>query len=115
MKFGHVELFVKSPDESKDFYVNILGFALVDDKNPKTIWIKMDDTEILLREGMGSQSPNYQQTNSGLVIYTNDLLKSRKILEARGLVFKGIDGSEKCLTFQDPDGHWFQLVNPEDH
>ena len=23
--------------------------------------------------------------------------------------------TEKCLTFTDPDGNWFQLVNPVDH
>lgn len=115
MKFGHIELFVENPKKSRDFFVNILGFELVSDQNPQTIWVKMSDTELLLRTGNGSKSLNYQKANVGLVIYTNDLITSKTMLEGRGLVFQGIDGSDKCLTFQDPDSHWFQLVNPTDH
>lgn len=115
MKFGHIELFVKDPEESRDFFVNVLGFELVSDQNLQTIWVKMSNTELLLRNGKGFKSSNYQDANVGLVIYTNDIISSKTELEERGLVFQGIDGSEKCLTFQDLDGHWFQLVNPHDH
>jgi hypothetical protein len=49
------------------------------------------------------------------VFYTDDVDKTAAELRARGLVFRGEDGPG-CLTFTDPDGHWFQLVNPrEDH
>lgn len=115
MKFGHIELFVNNPEESKDFFVNVLGFELVTDQNPNTIWVKMNNTEVLLRVGKESRTPNYQDASTGLVIYTDDLMNSKSVLEGRGLVFQGIDGSDKCLTFQDLDGHWFQLVNPHDH
>ncbi|MCE7733476.1 MAG: hypothetical protein GPJ54_01270 [Candidatus Heimdallarchaeota archaeon] len=115
MKFGHIELFVKNPEESRDFFVNVLGFDLVSDQNPHTIWVKMSETELLLRTGNGFKSLNYQETSTGLVIYTDDLAGSKTKLEERGLIFQGIDGSDKCLTFQDLDGHWFQLVNPHDH
>ena len=115
MKFGHIELFVKNPEESRDFFVNVLGFELVSDQNPNTIWVKMSETELLLRTGNVSKSPTYQEASQGLVIYTDDLTTSKTELEERGVVFQGIDGSEKCLTFQDLDGHWFQLVNPHDH
>ncbi len=115
MKFGHIELFVENPKKSRDFFVNVLGFELVSDQNPQTIWVKMNETELLLREGEGSNSSHYQEASVGLVIYTENLLTSKSILEGRGLVFQGIDGSDRCLTFQDPDGHWFQLVNPTDH
>lgn len=115
MKFGHVELFVENPEITKNFYVNILGFDLVDDNNPKTIWVKIGEIELLLREGRTSKSPIYQQTNSALVLYTDELDETKLLLQERGLDFRGIDGSDKCLTFQDPDGHWLQLVNPNDH
>ena len=36
-------------------------------------------------------------------------------LEEKGLRFRGNDGSHKCPTFTDPDGNWFQLVDPSDH
>ncbi|MHA2028073.1 MAG: VOC family protein [Candidatus Kariarchaeaceae archaeon] len=115
MKFGHIELFVKDPRVSKKFFCDVLGFELVAEQGKETIWVKIGETEFLIRQGQRVQIPIYQETNSGIVFYTDNLERSKSYLEQRGLEFKGIDGSEKCLTFQDPDGHWFQLVNPHDH
>ena len=42
-----------------------------------------------------------------------DLEKSRNELISRGLIFRGTDGSDECLTFTDPDGNWFQLTDPD--
>ena len=96
MKFGHIELFVNNPGISKEFFVNVLNFELVSDQNPSTIWVKMNETELLLREGKGSKTLNYKESNVGLVIYTDKLLKSKEELEGRGLIFQGIDESDKC-------------------
>jgi excinuclease ABC subunit A len=57
----------------------------------------------------------YNNSNSGIVLYSDDLEKSRDELISKGLQFKGTDGSDKCLTFTDPDGNWFQLVNTNQH
>ncbi|UCG69119.1 MAG: VOC family protein [Thermoplasmata archaeon] len=116
MNLGHIEIFVKDPLKSKEFYKNVLGFTIEDIQKDKYVWLKKDQTEILLRPGKNHQQiMNYQSTNIGLVLYTNDLDKSVKELTSRGLKFKGTDLSEKCLTFTDPDGNWFSLVNPIDH
>ena len=49
-----------------------------------------------------------------ITLYAEDLPATKNELEIKGLVFKGFDGSENCLTFTDPDGNWFQLVNPNE-
>lgn len=54
----------------------------------------------------------YKDSDVGFVFYTDDLEKTRKELISHGLEFKGTDGSDSCLTFTDPDGNWFQLVDP---
>ncbi len=116
MNLGHIEIFVKEPLESKEFYKDVLGFTIEDIQKDKYVWLKKGQTEILLRPRKEQlQIMNYQSTNIGLVLYTNDLDKSVKELTSRGLKFKGTDLSEKCLTFTDPDGNWFSLVNPDDH
>ena len=116
MKFGHIEIFVKNPLKSKEFYNNVLGFSTIDVQHDKFVWLSLNDLTILLRPGENKLHTGiYKDTNSAIVLYTNNLEKTRDKLVERGLSFAGTDGSENCLTFTDPDGNWFQLVNPDEH
>ncbi len=116
MKFGHVEIFVKDPMKSKNFYESILGFKVIDIQDESFVWLKSDEFHLLLRPGNPGESPaEYSSSNTGFVIYTDDLQETVERLESNGLRFNGNDGSEKCPTFRDPDGNWFQLVDPNDH
>jgi len=115
MKIGHIELFVADPLKSKEFYVEVLGFEEVAVQGGKFVWVKSGEIEVLLRPGRNlSPAQTYQQAAAAITLYCDDLEKTMKELEDRGLEFKGTDGSEKCPTFTDPDGNWFQLVNPRD-
>lgn len=114
LKFGHTEIFVQDSLAAKDFYEKVLGFEVVEIQHDKFIWMKLGYKLILLRPGKNDLvTTEYKSSNTGFVLYTDDLGETRKALIERGLVFKGTDGSESCLTFTDPDGNWFQLVNPE--
>lgn len=115
MIIGHLEVFVADPSRSKDFYRDVLNFEVGDVQHDgRIVWMTKGDVTILLRPGKPPAAPDYQHTGVAFVLYTNDLDREREALEARGLVFKGTDGDERCLTFTDPDGNWFQLVNPEE-
>ncbi|MBL8006310.1 MAG: VOC family protein [Ignavibacteria bacterium] len=114
MKFGHIEIFVKDPLKIKEFYEKILGFEIVAVQQEKFVWMKLGENEILLRPGKNNlKAKEYEDSNTGFVLYTSDLVKTKNELAGRGLEFRGTDGSENCLTFTDPEGNWFQLVNPE--
>ncbi len=114
IRFGHTEIFVKEPLISKDFYENILGFDLVEVQSEKFVWLKLGENLFLLRPGKNDlHADEYIKSNSGFVLYTDNLDKTKNDFISRGLEFKGTDGSENCLTFTDPDGNWFQLVNPD--
>lgn len=117
LKLGHIELFVKDPQVSKEFYTNVLGFKLVEEQGEGNfVWLSSGESLILLRPGDGSQKgSDYSSASAGIVLYTDDLPAAKKELLSRGLEFKGTDGSDNCLTFTDPDGNWFQLVNPGEH
>lgn len=113
IRYGHTEIFVKDPLRSKDFYENILGFELVEVQADKFVWLKLGEILFLLRPGSNELKANeYKDSNSGFVLYTDDIEKTHKEFIMRGLEFKGTDGSDECLTFTDPDGNWFQLVDP---
>lgn len=117
MRIGHIELFVTDPAQARQFYEEVLGFEVTAVQGDgQFIWLKLDGTEILLRPGQESPFVSaYDQATAGLVLYANDVPQVARDLAQRGLTFRGSDGDEGCLTFTDPDGHWFQLVNPESH
>ena len=113
MKFGHIEIFVKEPLKSIEFYERILGMIVTEVQDSKFVWLKLDDNIFLLRPGQNNLKTNeYKSSNTGFVFYTNDVENTRQEMISNGLTFKGTDGSDNCLTFTDPDGNWFQLVNP---
>ena len=115
MRIGHIELFVRDPEASRMFYEQLLGFEVISVQG-RNVWLKLADAEILLRPGSGAEGgTSYASAAAGIVLYVEDLPVARERLAARGLKFDGCDGGEKCPTFRDPDGHWFQLVNPKDH
>lgn len=113
MRLGHIELFVKEPLKSLEFYRDTLGFDVVAIQQERFIWLSKGPVEILLRPGRGgAEAERYSDSTAGIVFYTDDLSATADDLRSRGLQFNGTDGSDSCLTFMDPDGHWFQLVNP---
>ncbi|MHC4473363.1 MAG: VOC family protein [Planctomycetota bacterium] len=115
MKIGHIELFVADPRASRSFYEEVLGFEVVAEQPGGFVWLALSGVEILLRPGGGPpRGDEYQEAANALVLYTQDLGKAVERLTARGLEFRGHDGSDRCLTFTDPDGNWFQLVNPDE-
>ena len=117
LRFGHIELFVKDPSRSKQFYRDVLSFEVVAEQGPDHVWLKSGEVEILLRRAPQDQASaaSYQRSSAGLVVYTDDLPATLESLAAHGLTPSGDDGSAKCPTFVDPDGHWIQIVNPKEH
>jgi len=118
MKAGHTEIFVRDTLKSKEFYTDVLGFELIEVQHGKFVWLKSGELVFLLRPFKANgNSPvsEYNRSNIGIVLYTDNLDMTAEKLKMKGLEFKGTDGSERCLTFTDPDGNWFQLVNPHEH
>ena len=113
MRIGHTELFVRDPVASRDFYERVLGFEVVEVQHGgSVIWFRMGERQILLRKGAPpAGSADYQHCGAAFVFFCDDLPATMAALRARGLEFRGDDGPG-CPTFTDPDGHWFQLVDP---
>jgi catechol 2,3-dioxygenase-like lactoylglutathione lyase family enzyme len=116
LKFGHIEIFSSDPERSKQFYCDVLGFELEVIQNGLLIWLKKGDLEILIRPGRPTQpASRYEDSPTGFVLYASNVQETLNELVERGLQVKGIVDSDKCYTFTDPDGNWFQLVDPHDH
>lgn len=116
IKIGHIELFVANPKRSLPFYLDGLGGTLVANQNDTFIWIRLGDVELLLRPTKTSHRANeYAQSKAGLVLYTDDVETAVDHLKGYGVCLHQKEEEPECFFFQDPDGHWFQLVNPNSH
>ena len=116
MKFGHIEILSRDPDKALQFYRDILGFEVTIVQNERFIWLKKDDVEILIRPGNPPEPPpRYEDAGTGLVLYTKNLEILLAELVEKGLEIRGTVDSGDCYTFTDPDGNWFQLVDPIEH
>ncbi len=112
LHLGHIELFVRDPAQALTFYRDVLGFELTVVQADRFVWLRSGMIELLLRPaGNTMRAARFEDADHALVLYTDDLEATAAALRQRGLDFKGTDGAD-CLTFTDPDGHWFQLVNP---
>ena len=112
MKFGHLELFVRNPQLSREFYSHF-GFELVADQGSDFTWIKSGDAEFLLRKHDVRHDAPYGSTGPAIVLYTSDLPAAMRALSEKGLTPAACDrGEECCPLYRDPDGNWIQLVDP---
>lgn len=112
MFIGHVELPVKDPLVSLAYYVMTLEFELTANQADTFVWIKKGSIELLLRPGVPHPGPSAHD-GVNLVLYSDDLRADVARLEARGVTFELADN---CYQFRDPDGYWWQLVDPQaDH
>lgn len=108
MHLHHIELAVADIDRSRRFFQNALGATVVPDpaQDPNFAWINLGKCEILLRLGTPGPKSRFPGT-ANIVLCVEDLAKHHKRLLDRDIP---TDKDREDVVFQDPDGHWFQLV-----
>lgn len=116
-----ISLPVSDQERSKAFFVDALGFRLVND-NPMGAeglrWVEVQPEgggpSITLTTWLPTMHPG---SIKGTVLQTSDVDATKAELEARGVVFAGPVGEEpwgRWTQFDDPDGNGFVLVQPKD-
>ncbi|HEY8318262.1 MAG TPA: VOC family protein [Amnibacterium sp.] len=114
MPVSHVQLFsvpVTDQDRARDFYVDVLGFELIDDQRmgPAMRWVRVRppgaETAITLVTWFDSMPAGSVR---GLVLETPDLEESARRLEEHGVTIEG--GVQQApwgryVQFTDPDGN----------
>ena len=114
MKFGHLELTVKDTAAARRFYEVALGGELVSDQG-EFVWYRLGSLEVLLRPGEPpAERARYALAPIGIVLYTDDLPDAVEGLRGHGVDVSPLENEPGCYSFRDPDGHWFQLVDPSD-
>ena len=112
-------------DAGIDFYVNTLGFKLLEDtpRSPTKRWVRVApsgaETAILLAkaDGPAQKAAIGNQTGGrvGFFLHTNDFAHDYQTMKSKGVTFKEEPRHEdygSVVVFQDPWGNLWDLIEP---
>lgn len=104
-------MFGPDTEALKRFYVRALGCEVEVEQPGGYVWLTLAGQELLLRPSPAREPlPDYQSSRVAFVLYVQDLAAARDAIVAADPGGQGKDGSDGCLTFADPAGNWFQVV-----
>jgi catechol 2,3-dioxygenase-like lactoylglutathione lyase family enzyme len=124
---GLIAIIVRDYDEAIRFYVDTLGFELVEDTyipEQDKRWVVVTPkgnltSQILLARGIGDEQLSRIGNQTGgrvfLFLYTDDFWRDFDAYKARGVVFIGEPKKERYGTvavFQDLYGNLWDLLQP---
>lgn len=103
-------------EKSKDFFANTLGLK-IDVETREYGWMELVAQDESFRLGVGrcdEHNPVKPGQNAILTMTVDDIAAAKKELESKSAKIIGdiveVPGHVKMLTFEDPDGNKFQLV-----
>ena len=119
-------LVVPDYDAGIDFYVNTLGFELLEDtpRSPTKRWVRVApkgaETAILLAKADGPAQAaaigNQTGGRVGFFLHTDDFERDYQAMKAKGVTFKEDPRHEaygSVVVFQDPWGNLWDLIEPK--
>ena len=124
---GLVSVVVRDYDEAIDFYVNVLGFTLVDDSDvpeQRKRWVVVtpsaaSPTQVLLARAANDEQASRIGNQTGgrvfLFLYTDDFERDFAAYKAKGVTFVREPKRESYGTvavFADLYGNLWDLVEP---
>jgi catechol 2,3-dioxygenase-like lactoylglutathione lyase family enzyme len=107
----HIVLHVSDVRRSKQFYTELLGMIPYRENDRQVFLHAGSQGVALFRRGEGDQATASGDMNHLALRVaggTYELLKGE--LEANGVKVSGRPGDDRCIYFQDPDGHRLQLM-----
>jgi catechol 2,3-dioxygenase-like lactoylglutathione lyase family enzyme len=115
--FEIISVPVSDPQRSRDFYRDVLGFALVREEpmGPGMSWIQLappgQGVTIALVTWIGQMKPGGLQ---GVMVNTDDIDAEHSLLRSRGLQIGEIRQEPwgRYALFTDPDGNGWVLRQP---
>ena len=113
-KSGLAWISVRDLKRAQDFFTDVLGLS-VTSFNKEFGWAELCTPEGGMRLGIGKGDQQVKPGSNAVVTFTvDDIYAMKKVLEGKKVTIIGdiieIPGHVKLLTFTDPDGNTFQLV-----
>ena len=124
---GLTALVVRDYDEAIDFYVNTLGFELIQDEyqpQQDKRWVVVappgsTESQLLLARAVNDEQSSKIGNQTGgrvfLFLYTDDFQRDYEAYKARGVRFvrePKTEGYGTVAVFEDLYGNWWDLIEP---
>lgn len=107
---------VSSLEKTRAFFVDTLGLNVFE-KHEEFGWMELQGKQGGVVMGTGVVNPNSDErpgTNAVITFVVDDYQKTVKELKQKGIEFfdemAGVPGIPRMISFKDPDGNHFQLV-----
>lgn len=126
---AQISLLVRDYDEALDFYINVLGFVVVEDTvlshGKRWVVIRPSNAQnqgcnLLLAKATGDEQEQCIGNQAGgrvfLFLYTDDFEREHELLVAKGVKIVRAPSDEvygKVLVFRDLYGNLWDLIEPK--
>lgn len=106
----HVVLHVHDLVRAKRFYVDVLGFEVAHEGGPNC-FLRCGSQMVALFERPGADiHAGAEMNHLALRLEHGEYDEVKAVLEAEGIAVTGRPGDDRCIYFDDPDGHRLQLL-----
>jgi catechol 2,3-dioxygenase-like lactoylglutathione lyase family enzyme len=107
----HIVLHVDDVARAKRFYTEVLGMTVYRE-NDRQVFLHAGPQGVALFKKQGDRplTTGNELNHLALSVAAGGYEELKGDLEGRGVVVTGRPGDDRCIYFQDPDGHRLQLV-----
>jgi catechol 2,3-dioxygenase-like lactoylglutathione lyase family enzyme len=107
----HVVLHVADIERSKRFYIDLLGFQVAHESAWQSfLHCGSQQVALFQMRGGGEIHAGSEMNHMALRLESGEYEDVKATLEAAGVKVDGRPGDDRCIYFNDPDGHRLQLL-----
>jgi catechol 2,3-dioxygenase-like lactoylglutathione lyase family enzyme len=109
----HIVLHVTDVQRARKFYADILGMTVYRESE-RQVFLHAGQQGVALfkKQGDGPLTTGNDLNHLALRVATGTYEALKAELEKHGVAVSGRPGEDRCIYFQDPDGHRLQLMIP---
>jgi len=107
----HIVLHVSDVERARKFYTEVLGMDVYR-QNERQVFLHSGTQGVALfkKQGDSSLTTGNDMNHLALTVADGGYETLKAALESHGVKVTGRPGEDRCIYFQDPDGHRLQLM-----
>ena len=109
----HVVLHVGDLERSRRFYMDLLGCTVAHESSWQSfLWCGSQQIALFQMRNGEAIHAGSEMNHMALRLESGEYEAVKATLEAAGIEVHGRPGDDRCIYFNDPDGHRLQVLTP---